>query len=816
MRRLVDGCMTLGYGAVNRPRRALLAGLVVVLAAVLAATQLTPTSPQGLLARSGSDVASATVAQEKAFGGEPVVVVLKGDVSNATLAPATLEKLVILETNLGAINGVRSVIGPGTFVNQSVRQMYRVVNQELGPVAERADKAAQSAAANAQKSGKFTAAQITQIREQTRLKMLAPVRDQYETLFVRFGSIGMPSLTNKTFVDQLVLGASPNPKKRFAWLFPDRTHALIVVRTQHGLSDAAVTRVGSEARKLVTAAKLPGVQASVAGAPLVVAQATSTVADELLSLAPVVLVAMAFALLLGLGLRNRALHLLLPAGAAVALTAGLSWPLGLGFTAATLAALPVVLGLAVDYVVQLQTRYWTERGAGLEPREAAHAAMRKVGPTLLLAGGVMAAGFLALLFSPVPLVGRLGVTLAVGVGCSLLSLFALAAPLLVAFDRPGRPVPKVPLPRLLHARRARFVVAAGVLGITVAGLILSSGTPVQSDLRRLADKDMPELMRLEGLQRELGTGGQIRIAVTGKNVVSPAALTWMGQVEAKILKLDKGLDPGPNLTSILSTAGQGVPSAAAIPRILRLIPAQFVDGILTKDRRRAEISFGIPLGSAGEQARLIARMQTLLDDAPDGLTAQVAGLQALSASSVDGLQDERPWLLLVCALIIFLLLYAVRRDVRRAAIPLVPALFAAAATAVVVEVIGIELSPLSAGLDPLVLAVGVEFGLLLEARYREERVGGLAPDAAARRALELMGTPLTVAAGTVALGFLVLVLSKLPVLQQFGLVAALELTLCVIASVALVPVLCAVSDGARSGRPVTRMATAGPTGGTVT
>lgn len=806
MRWLSDIGIQLGHGAVCRPRRALLIGVLVVVVALLAATRLTPTSPQGLLARHGSAVASATVAQEGAFGGEPVLVDLKADVAQTILSPKTLPRLLVLETNLQHVAGVRSVIGPGTFVARSVQQMSKVVQQELGPVAETADKAARSAVAHAAASGRFSQAELEQIGEQTRLKVLGPLGRQYQDLFVRLGSIGLPSLTNQSFVDQLVLGASPTPKPRFAWLFPDGRHALIVIRTRQGLSDAAVTNVGRQARRLVAEAKLTGVQASVAGAPLVVAQATSTVADELLRLMPVVLVAMALALLLGLGLRNRALHLLLPAGAAVALTAGASWPLGLGFTAATLAALPVVLGLAIDYAVQLQARYWTERAAGLEPDAAARAALARVGPTLVLAGTVMAAGFLVLLFSPVPLVGRLGVTLAVGVIASLACLFALAAPLLVVFDRRGGSrVPELPTPRPPRSSRLRFWVAAVVLGVTVAGLVISSGTPVQSDLRRLADKNMPELVRLEQLQKELGTGGQIRVAITGDAVVSPQGLRWMGDAQAKILALGKGLKPGPNLASIISTNGQGIPAAAAIPRILKLIPADFIDGILTKDRRRAEMSFGIPLGSAREQARLIARIQHILDSSPRGTTAHVAGLQALSASSVDGLQGERPWLVLACGLIIFLLLLGVRRDARRAAIPLVPALFAAAATAVLVELLGVELSPLSAGLDPLVLAVGVEFGLLLEARYREQRETGQAPEAAAQRALELLGTPLAVAAGTVALGFLVLAFSRLPVLQQFGLVAALELTLSVLAAMALVPALCVAADRSREARSLTRI-----------
>lgn len=791
-----DRAMQAARAAAGNPRRAVLFALAAAVLAAVMAFQLDPASPQRLLAKDGSEVGAATRGQERAFGAEPVVVVLEGDVQATTLTPEVLPKLLTVEQRLAELDGVQSVIGPATFVDQAVGQMFKVVEAELGPAAERADKAAREAADRAKRSGKFTAAEVESIREETRLRALGPLGDQYSQLFVRFGSVGMPSLTNAGFVNQLVLGASPNPKKRFAWLFPDRDHALVLLRPRAGLSDAALGRLGEDAARIVREARLPRVETSVAGAPLVVAKATSTVADELLRLAPVVLAAMALALLLGLGRRNRALHLLLPAGLAVLLTAALSWPLGLGFSAATLAALPVVLGLALDYAVQLQARYWTERAGGLAPEAAVLAALRRVGPTLALAGVVMAIGFLALLVSPVPLVGRLGLTLALGVACSLVCLVLVAVPLLVLTDRPGSSTPALPMPRRPVLPLARLAAVGAAIALIGSGLVLSNGTDVESDLRRLADRDMPELQRLEDLQRELGTGGQIRVAVTGGKVTDVRVLEWMAKAEQEVLALDPRLKPGPNLATILGSSGQGLPSQAAVERLLELIPTSFVAGIVTQDRERAELNFGIPLTSAGDQVRLIERMQGVLDSAPAGVDARAAGLQALSAASVDDLQGGRPWLLLLAALLVFLVLAAVWRDPVRAAIPLAPAFLTAGTSAVVLAVLDIKISPLSAGLDPLVLAVGVEFGLLLDARYREERRDGHTPDAAARRTRRALGTPVAVAAGTVALGFAVLAVSRLPVLQEFGIAAALELVLCVIAAIAIVPALASATDRA--------------------
>jgi hydrophobe/amphiphile efflux-3 (HAE3) family protein len=781
---------------IDRPRRVLAAAVLLMVAAAFTAGQLEPSAPPSLLAERGSAVATATRSAERTFGAEPIVVVARGELTN-TLAAANLNALLDLERRVARLRGVQAVFGPGTFVSQTVEQINRVLARELGPPAERADRAARRAAAAARHAGAGPAS-AQQTGERARLRALGPLREQYQQLFVRFGYLGLPSLANRTFVQALVLGAGAAPKQRFAWLFPDRTHALVLVRLRDGLSDGEVRAIGAGIERLTGTLHLTGVQTQVAGTPLVAAGITDELSSELLRLAPVVIVAMVLALLVALGPARRPLHLLIPAFGAVLLTGALSWPLGLGLTPATVAALPVILGLGVDYAVQLQARYWSERAAGAVPATAALAAARVLGPTLLLAGGAMAAGFLALTLSSVPLVDRLGETLAIGVGCCLVTVLLFGPPLLVAMDRRGALPQRLALPQIGLSARARNVALAVVAAFAVAGLAVSGGTSVESDLKKLAPSGMEQLQRVEALERDLGTSGQLRIAVHARDVTDPAVLSWMNRLDSKVLRLDKRLRPGPNLAAILTTGGGGtIPDRNGVQRLLRVVPRYFVAAVLSSDRRLAELSFGIPLLPADEQARLIDRMRPLLADAPAGVRAEPAGLVALAASSVQGLEGGRPWLLLAAALVVFLMLLAARRRLDRAIIPLVPALLAAGTCALLIAATGARLSPLSAALEPLVLAVGVEFGLLLEARYREARRGGSSPSEAARTATETVGAPVAVAATTVALGFAVLVASRLSVLQQFGLLAAVELALCALAAILIVPGLAAALDRRR-------------------
>ncbi|MBA2763183.1 MAG: MMPL family transporter, partial [Thermoleophilaceae bacterium] len=624
-----------------------------------------------------------------------------------------------------------------------------------------------------------------------------PARQELETLLVRYGYVGVPSLSNVNFLRALVLGAGTEPKERFNFLFPDSDHAVVLVRPENSLTDEQLRTLGDEIDEVVADTRLPGIELSVAGAPLVAAAVSGEVSAELLRLAPIVLTVMALALLGALRSRQALRSLLLAAGAALA-TVGIGWPLGLGLSPATVAALPVVLGLAVDFAVQLQVRFSAGREDGASPREAARAASAALAPVLGLATLAMAVGFMVLTLSPVPLVDRLGQTLAVGALLSVAIVLLFGPPLLAAGSGSAVRPPVLALPPALIrvAGRTRVLVLAGV--VAVAGIALSGLTEVQSDLAELAPSGLSELERVESLQRELGTSGQLRIAITG-DVTSPEALTWMVEIQGEVLALDNGLRPGPNLGELLLTGLQTAPRQEEIDSLLEIVPEYFLSGVLTGDRDRAELSFGVPLAPVSEQAELLSRIEPLLAGAPAGIEATPAGLIAVAADSVRELEAQRPALLLAAFGVVFLILLAARRNLERALLPLLPALLAAGISSLAIVALDIRLSPLSAGLEPLVLAVGVEFGLLLEARYREAREAGRSPAQAYVETYERVGTAVAVSAGTVALGFLVLVVSRLDLLRQFGLLVALELALCLAAAVLVVPLLAERLDTRRAG-----------------
>ena len=226
-----------------------------------------------------------------------------------------------------------------------------------------------------------------------------------------------PRLDDPDFVSTLVFDPSrgaTTPKARFAYLFPSSSSAMIQVRLKPGLDDAERERATALVRDAV---RMPAFALhnadgyTVTGVPVLAQDVTEALAGSLVRLLLVALLVMAARA----GARVPAPAAARAAGrsrsAAVALTFGLMALVGAPLTMASIAVLPVLLGLAVDYAIQYQARIPDPPSAA----SAARAARRAV-PVIATAALATAAGFLVLLLSPVPMVRGFGVLLVVGVG----------------------------------------------------------------------------------------------------------------------------------------------------------------------------------------------------------------------------------------------------------------------------------------------------------------------------------------------------------------------------------------------------------------
>ena len=137
----------------------------------------------------------------------------------------------------------------------------------------------------------------------------------------------------------------------------------------------------------------------------------------------------------------------------------------------------------------------------------------------------------------------------------------------------------------------------------------------------------------------------------------------------------------------------------------------------------------------------------------------------------------------------FLGLLLVYRTWRRAFVPVVPIVLVTGWSSGAMWLFGIELNPLTAVMSALIVGIGTEFSVLLLGRYWEELGRGADPREAMQEAVSRIGRAIAASGLTVVAGFGALIASSFPAIREFGRVTVIDVLLCLVATLIVVPPL---------------------------
>jgi hydrophobe/amphiphile efflux-3 (HAE3) family protein len=844
----------MGFAA-RRPVAVSLAVLALAVVGAFFALRLEPSAETETLVGRSTPGYAATDLLHQRFGDDAVYVVVREPAVRIALGE-DLGRVFGLEgclagnpSNRAAPPGGRSgpcgrlaatkpakvVFGPGTFINEAVGQ----INEQLRSFAaaqksESAVAGRKAYRAELAKSADPAAAEAA--RAKARQKVDAYYFQQLAGLALRYGLTKVPALNDPQFLSRLIFDstrAAGTPKARFATIFPSSEGALIQVRLRNNLSEAERKQAIANIRD---ATEMPQWALSdgsyqVTGAPVLIGELSDSISKSILILLIAAVIVMA--LVLGIVFRSRLRLLPLAiALASVALTFGVMALSGIGLTMASIAIVPILIGLAVDYAIQLQSRF-DEHGPPLGSAIAAVSA--RGAPTILAAAAATAAGFLVLVLSPVPMIRGFGLLLVVGIALALICALTLGVAAGALLERRSSPPPRAvalfasawkdagdlvtaTAPWRAVASRSRRSTAA-VLRITTAkpgrvlaiagafaliGWGLDTQARVESDVQKLVPSSLPALRDLQELQKVSGVGGEVNVVVEARNASDPAVVAWMTDYQARVLKRlnydpqrgcrGSDLCPAFSLPDLFTTP-ESVSSQQRVNALLGAVPPYLTQNVIAPDRKTATLAFGLRLMSLDRQFAVLRLMESELNP-PAGVRARLAGLPVLTAAANDRLASplRRALSLLASLVAVGLVLLLAFRSWRRALIPLVPIALATGWSALILFATRIPLNPLSVVLGTLVVAIATEFSVLLSERYRRERDDGLGPAEALRATYASTGAAV-VASGTTAIaGFAVLVLSEIRMLRDFGLVTVIDLGVALVGVLVVLPAVLMLAE----------------------
>jgi hydrophobe/amphiphile efflux-3 (HAE3) family protein len=435
-----------------------LIALVLGLGGAALALRLHPSAAADTFVGRSSSTYRATQRFYGAFGEEPVDVMVQGSLQQLLLS-SDIDRLVGLEGclsgnvppaglaeeggsngpcgQLGRLHTVKVVIGPGTFIQEAAEQIDQQLSRE-GNLAETGAKQAKAAITRAALSEGRSAAEAHKLGAEASKITLERYAQEVELVGAEYGLSTPPTLEDPSFVSRVVFDNTAKlpgtPKQRFAYLFPGREAALISVRMKPSLSEAQRADTIAAIRRALAMPQWRlqhGERYLLTGEPVIVAELSSSITHSIELLLLAVLLAMALALTLVFRGRPRLLPLAI-AMLALALTFGALALIGAPLTVAQVAVLPVLVGLAVDYAIQFQSRVQEARAEGaVEIRDAIQHAAAVGGPTIAAAAAAGGGALLVLTLSPVPTVRGFGLLLVVGIALAFLCALTVGSAALV-------------------------------------------------------------------------------------------------------------------------------------------------------------------------------------------------------------------------------------------------------------------------------------------------------------------------------------------------------------------------------------------------
>lgn len=736
------------------PRRALgVLGVLLALAVVVGGlarstvqTGLDSFLPSGDPALAQLD----TVAQ--AFGGDPIVVLLESAQPRELLGEKAVPTLVGLEGELSQLPDVGAVYGPGTVLNQLTGRTQDLLAELFGRRDADAEQAYRAAKAAGASDADANAA---------RSKSLDQFNSRYGALLVQGMPSGLPTLRNSAFVNRVVFGDGIGPKSQWRFVVPSENSVAILVRPREGTDAAALTRLVGEVRASVAQAQLPTSKVTISGVPTVVSALSDQVAKEGPLLGGVALLAVGGCfLLVPWTRRSRRLLPLATTVTAIAVTCSIFGWLGRPLSIGVVAFLSVVLGIGCYYPTYFAVRARTR--------------------TVLTVACATASAFATLTLSPLPLVRDLGLTLSMGV--LLAALFGVLARrwIIEAGDLESAEAPAgsedaadLATPTLREMADRRGPVLAFLAAVMIAGVgwAMLPTLPLQTDVQGFA-AGLPALDDAQHVEQLIGSSGEIDIALTGDNVLSADAVTWMDQVEKQVItEHGDQMRRVISLPMLLSFLGDQ-PTSDQVEAAMRLLPPYLTEATVDRTRQIGILSFGVKLDDLAATQSLRDDLLNTLPPAPDGYHATVTGLPIVAVRGQELVSHDRlrSNLLGVFAASFVLALGLGRRsDALRA---MVSALLATGGGLFVLWLTGTPLSPITVALGSLTAAVGCEFTVLLTEAGRRR-------NPALRRAVLLV----TLAS---ALGYAVLVVSGIAVVREFGVLLAGAVVLALLSSLCVV------------------------------
>ncbi len=584
--------------------------------------------------------------------------------------------------------------------------------------------------------------------------------------------------------------------------FPNETHAVMFIVLKGPLSINREAKVAGSVLSVMDHSHFAGATTMTTGVPALLETINNYLRGGMLTLGAIAAALMALILVLFFSVRWR----LLPF---VIVLIGLAWAFGLvGYfgiplSLGSIAALPTLLGIGIDYAIQMHSR--VEEEVVLD--RAAHpiqAASRNLGPALLVVTVDAVLAFVALWFSRVPMIRQFGELLVVGI--IAVCVFSIVGPLAFLGIREhksptkGKDFSKGRMSSLVVwlgslPPRAALPLAFASIAIFAGGIAVGGKIHLQTDPIQWINPSSQAGRQINQLRADTGTDNEIGMLVTTSHPFSNQTVAYVAHLShQEVTRYPGAIFPGMGIVNLVDQlteipgSSPVAPTGADVAAVYAISPPGIRRAMVGEGGHALNVIFRAKTPTITGLAPIVHGLEQATA-VPPGMAVMPGGIAVVAVGLLDSLATSRTLLTYLALLFVGIWLAIRLRSVVRSLLSLVPVLIAVGSVAIIAYVLSLQLSPMTAVSGPLVVAACTEFTSLILLRFVEERGRGLGPRDAVDVAARRTGRAFTVSAMTAVVGIGVMATSSMPLLQGFGILVALNVAVALLAALVVLPPL---------------------------
>ncbi len=488
----------------------------------------------------------------------------------------------------------------------------------------------------------------------------------------------------------------------------------------------------------------------------------------------------------------------LPLTYALTLTFGVIAVVNPALTLLSIAVVALLIGLGVDYSIHILNRFAEESTVDDKVNRVSKT-LKLTGKAVLLSSITTIIGFGSLLVSSMPPIITFGFACVIGIMFCFISatIVVPCLALVLKYEKNGHTYEWKRVSRISITNKKRFALLAVFLA--VMSLVVLPQIKTDVSYLELAPEGIPEVEKYVEYAEIFGGGTNVNLMLVETNY---QGLTYPETIEA-IYKMEARMRAaGATVTSVadaLYDVNEVLNRNQIIEKIADIGDAEEIifnsiarEGLVNEDYSKTVLIITFPVGlSAAQLGVLVDEMNTIASETyipHGGRISRLTGQDAINVEINQLLTDEQTRSMIIALLLVLSILILIFNSSLWGFLTMIPVIFVLIWEPGFLVITDIPLSVLTISIASIMIGIGIDYGIHITQRVREEMELGLSKMKATERAIEKTGFSLVEASATTIAGLCSVYFVDIPALQQFGTIVIIMTASSLAAAIFVLPI----------------------------